>query len=57
MTREEVLSYAYALKLNYTVDLNKIPDFAQTVIELLSFEEPKVDISAIEDIKVESEET
>lgn len=41
MTREEVLSMAYALKLNHTVDLNLIPEFAATVIELLSFEVPK----------------
>ena len=38
MTRGEALSYAYALKHNYTVDLNKMPDFAQSIIYLLSFE-------------------
>ena len=42
MTIEEVLSFAYALKHNHTVDLNLVPDFAKTVIELLSFETKSV---------------
>ena len=38
MTREETIAFAYALGENHTVDLNLIPDFAQSVISMLSFE-------------------
>lgn len=38
MTREETIAFAYALGNNYTVDLNLIPDFARSVVSMLSFE-------------------
>ena len=41
MTRAETISFAYALENNYTVDLNLIPDFARSVISMLSFEPTK----------------
>ena len=41
MTREETIAFAYALGNNYTVDLNLIPDFAHSVVSLLSFEPKK----------------
>ena len=41
MTREETIAFAVALENNNTVDLNLIPDFAQSVVSMLSFEPTK----------------